>query len=155
MIREVSFDKTTYNDIPYKFEAGTPAIASAIALSVALQYLQDIGFEKIMAHEQSLLRYAVEQLQSIPNVNIIGNAQEKVGVISFTMKGVHPHDIGSIVDQYGVAIRAGHHCAMPVMTFFEIAATARASFGIYNTTDDVDRLTNALREVNKLFRIIS
>ncbi len=153
MISHVSFAKTTYNDLPYKFEAGTPAIAEVIALGTALEYIESIGWDFIRNHEQQLLAYATEALSSLPFIKLIGTAEEKIGVISFTMEGVHPHDVGSIVDQYGVAIRAGHHCAMPIMDFFNIPATARASFGLYNTLSDIDQLLQALQEVRKIFKL--
>lgn len=154
MILQVSFEKSTYNEIPFKFEAGTPAIAEVIALGTALQYLNNLGWDFITGHEKTLLQYATEKLSAVPGLKIIGTAKEKVGVISFTMEGVHPHDIGSIVDQSGVAIRTGHHCAMPIMDFFNIPATARASFGIYNTIDDIDQLITGLQEVRRIFKCI-
>lgn len=152
MIAEVSFAKSTYKEIPFKFEAGTPAIAPAIGLSSALQYLNNVGWEAITAHEKSLLDYAVNALSTIPGIQFIGTAPNKIGVISFILDNIHPHDIGSIADQYGVAIRTGHHCAMPIMDFFKIPATARASFGIYNTFEDIDQLVEALHEVRRIFK---
>lgn len=152
MILQVSFEKSTYNEIPFKFEAGTPAIAEVIALSSALEYLNQLGWDYITAHEKALLLDATEKLSAVPGLKIIGTAKEKVGVVSFTMDGVHPHDIGSIVDQSGVAIRTGHHCAMPIMDFFNIPATARASFGIYNTIDDIDQLIAGLNDVRRIFK---
>lgn len=152
MILQVSFEKLTYNEIPFKFEAGTPAIAEVIALGTALQYLNNLGWDFMTTHEKILLQYATEKLSAVPGLKIIGAAKEKIGVISFTMDGVHPHDIGSIVDQSGVAIRTGHHCAMPIMDFFNIPATARASFGIYNTIEDVDQLIAGLQEVRRIFK---
>jgi cysteine desulfurase/selenocysteine lyase len=151
MILQVTFEKTTYNEIPYKFEAGTPAIAEAIALGRAIDYLTEIGWDYIIKNENHILAYATERLSKIPGLQIIGQAKEKVGVVSFTLEGIHPHDIGTIVDQFGVAIRTGHHCAMPIMDFFKVPATARASFGIYNTIEDIDQLIFSLKEVQKVF----
>jgi len=153
MILQVSFEKTTYKEIPLKFEAGTPPIAEAIALAKALEYLSAIGWQAIMEHETSLLNYAATALSSIPRLKILGAPQHRVGVLSFTMEGAHPHDIGTIVDQFGVAIRTGHHCAMPIMDFYGIPATARASFAIYNTLAEIDRLVSALQEVKQLFKL--
>src|SRR5262249_30920318 len=126
MIRSVSFEKTQYNDIPYKFEAGTPNIAGAIGLGAAVDYISTVGREAIAAHEDELLRYATEEIACVPGVTIVGTAREKAAILSFTLRGVHAHDIGTILDRYGVAIRAGHHCAMPLMERFGVAATARA-----------------------------
>ena len=151
MIESVTFAKTTYNKLPFKFEAGTPNIAGVIGLGAALAYMQEIGMTTIEQHEQALLKYATEALRAIPGLRIIGTAKHKVGVISFVLDGVHPHDIGTILDDQGVAIRAGHHCAMPVMERFGIPATARASFGVYNTVEDIDALVLGLQEVLRLF----
>ena len=151
MIERVSFTKTTYNKLPYKFEAGTPHIAGAIGLKVALDYLQAIGLDVVAEHEKKLLRYATKKLTELPDVRIIGTAAEKVGVISFVLDSVHPHDIGTILDHEGVAIRAGHHCAMPLMERFGIPACARASFGLYNSEEDVDALIAGLHAVKRLF----
>ena len=151
MILQVNFEKSTYNEIPFKFEAGTPAIAEVIAFGNALEYLERLGWDFITKHEKTLLQDATEKLSAFPGLKIIGTAKEKVGVISFTLDGVHPHDIGSILDQFGIAIRTGHHCAMPIMNFFNVPATARASFGIYNTIDDIDKLINGLHEVRRIF----
>lgn len=153
MILSVSFEKTLYNEIPYKFEAGTPPIAEVVGLAASLEYLNAIGWDIIQQHEQDLLKYATNALSSIAGLTVIGTAKEKLGVISFTLEGVHPHDIGSIVDQFGVSIRTGHHCAMPTMDFFKVAATARASFGIYNTEIDVDQLVQALDQVKRIFKL--
>lgn len=152
MISMVTFEKTLYNELPFKFEAGTPHIAGAIGLGAAIDYLNTIGIDHIARHEQDLLDYATTQARQIPDLRIVGTARHKVGILSFLMDGVHPHDIGTILDHQGVAIRTGHHCAMPVMTHFQVAATARASFAVYNTHDDVDRLFDALAEVKKVFR---
>jgi cysteine desulfurase/selenocysteine lyase len=150
MIRSVSFDKTTWNDLPYKFEAGTPHIAGPIGLAAAIQFIDAIGFDAIHAHESALLEYATNAVQSVPGVTIVGTAPHKASVISFVMDGIHPHDIGTIVDREGVAIRTGHHCAQPVMDRFGIPATARASLAMYNTTADIDALTRALVRVQEV-----
>jgi len=152
MILNVTIEKTIYNDIPYKFEAGTPAIAEVIALGTALHYLENIGFPLITQHENHLLTIATQALSEIPGIRLIGPTKDKIGVISFIMEGIHPHDIGTIVDQSGVAIRTGHHCAMPLMDFLGITATARASFGLYNTEEDIEQLVKALYEVKRLFK---
>ncbi len=151
MILTVSFEKTTYNDLPWKFEAGTPNISGAVGLAAAMDYIEHIGVEAIAAHEHRLLTLATEQLERIPGVKIVGTAAHKAAVVSFTMEGVHPHDLGTILDHEGVAIRTGHHCAMPVMTFFGIPATARASFGCYNTEKDVAALIAALGKAREVF----
>jgi len=151
MIRSVSFDKTEYNDIPYKFEAGTPNIAGAIGLGAALDYVRDVGIDAIEAHERDLLTWATERVSAIPGVRIIGTAKEKAGILSFTLDGVHAHDVGTILDHAGVAIRAGHHCAMPVMTRFGVAGTARASFALYNTREEVDALVAGIERVRRMF----
>jgi cysteine desulfurase/selenocysteine lyase len=151
MIRSVTFEKTTYNGLPYKFEAGTPNIAGAIGLGEAIDYVQAHDQEALHRHEADLLRYGAQALQSIPGVRLIGTAPRKVAVLSFLMEGVHPHDIGTIVDAEGVAIRTGHHCAQPVMDHFGVAATARASLGMYNRTQDIDALVGALGKVKELF----
>ncbi len=151
MIRRVTFEKTEYNDLPYKFEAGTPSIADTIALGAALDYVNAIGLDAIAEHEHHLLAYATEQALDIPGLRIIGTAARKGGILSFTLDRIHPHDIGTLLDHLGIAIRAGHHCAMPVMDFFDVPATARASFGLYNTFEEVDLLMDGLRQVIKLF----
>lgn len=153
MVSSVTFDKTHYAEIPYKFEAGTPAIAEVLGLAASLNYINSIGWDRIFKHEQALLHTATECLSKIPGVQILGRAKEKIGIIAFTLAGVHPHDIGSIVDQHGVAIRTGHHCAMPIMDFFGVPATARASFGIYNNEADIEQLVRALYEVKKIFKV--
>ena len=152
MIRLVRFDKTEYNDLPYKFEAGTPNIAGAIGLGAALDYVSAIGIEAIAAHERALLAYATDLVSAIPGLRIVGTAQHKASILSFTLDGIHPHDIGTILDRAGIAIRAGHHCAMPVMQRFHIAGTARASFALYNTQAEVDALAAGLREVQEMFQ---
>jgi len=151
MIKSVTFEKTTYADLPNKFEAGTPAIASQIGLGAAIDYLNIIGREKAAVYEHELLRYATERLSSIEGVRIIGTAREKLSVLSFTIDGVHPHDIGTILDQQGIAIRAGHHCAQPVMKRFNVPATARASFAFYNTKAEVDVLAGTIEKVIEVF----
>jgi cysteine desulfurase/selenocysteine lyase len=151
MILSVTFEKTTYNTIPHKFEAGTPPIAAAIGLGAAIDYVNAVGIDRIAAHEHALLEYATEALCAIPGVRIIGTARDKTAVISFNVGDVHPHDVGTILDHEGVAVRTGHHCAQPVMQRFGVPATARASFAFYNTFDEVDALAAAIRKVQKLF----
>jgi len=145
MILAVSFERTVYNELPYKFEAGTPHIAGAIGLGVAVDYLQRLGLDRIAAAEHELLEYATDRLASLPGLEIVGTAPHKAAVVSFTLRGIHPHDLGTILDSEGVAIRTGHHCAMPVMDFYGLPATARASFAFYNTRAEVDRLVDALQ----------
>jgi cysteine desulfurase/selenocysteine lyase len=151
MILSVTFEKTTYNAIPYKFEAGTPNIAGTIALAAALDYLSGIGMERIAAYEHELLAYAHEALATVPGLRFIGTAQEKAGVVSFVLEGVHPHDMGTVLDYEGVAIRTGHHCAQPVMERFCVPATARASLALYNTRAEVDALVRGLHKVREMF----
>lgn len=151
MIRMVTFEKTEYNDLPYKFEAGTPNIAGAIGFGKALEYISGIGFEAIARREQQLLAYATERAREFDGLRQIGTASEKACVLSFVLEGIHPHDLGTILDREGVAIRAGHHCAMPVMQFFKVPATARASFSIYNTEAEVDALFTALARAREIF----
>jgi len=152
MILSVSFEKTTYNALPYKFEAGTPNIAGSIGLGVALDYVSSIGLSNIAAHEQDLLHYATSRLMEVDGLRIIGTAAEKASVISFTLEGVHPHDIGTILDQEGIAIRTGHHCAQPLMMRFNVPATGRASFALYNTREEADALVAGLHKVVEVFR---
>jgi cysteine desulfurase/selenocysteine lyase len=144
MILAVSFERTIYNDLPYKFEAGTPHIAGAIGLGAAVDYLQGIGLDRIADLEHELLEYANARLAAVPGLEIVGTAPRKAAVVSFTMQGIHPHDLGTILDNEGVAIRTGHHCAMPVMEFYGVPATARASFAFYNTRAEIDSLVDAL-----------
>tara|TARA_B100002049_G_C16049698_1_gene362897 strand:- start:321 stop:1280 length:960 start_codon:yes stop_codon:yes gene_type:complete len=151
MISSVTFEKTTYNEIPYKFEAGTPHIAGAIGLGAAIKYLTGLGFDQVALHERELLAYATDALQQIPGLKLIGTAPEKASILSFVMEGIHPHDIGTIVDREGVAIRTGHHCTQPVMDRFGIPATARASLAMYNTRNDIDALVAALEQVRRVF----
>ena len=152
MIRSVTFAKTTYNDVPFKFEAGTPNIEGAIGLGAAVDYLSGIGMEAVAAHEKDLLQYATKRLTAIKGVRILGNAKDKAAVISFVVEGVHPHDVGSLLDREGVAVRTGHHCAQPVMDRYGVPATSRASFGLYNTRADVDVFIAALEKVVAMFR---
>jgi cysteine desulfurase / selenocysteine lyase len=151
MILTVSFEKTTYNELPWKFEAGTPNISGAVGLAAAMDYIESLGIDAIAAHEQRLLQRATAELTRLPDIELIGTAAHKAAVLSFVMKGVHPHDLGTILDTEGVAVRTGHHCAMPVMTFFGLPATARASFGCYNTEGDVERLVAALGRAREVF----
>jgi cysteine desulfurase / selenocysteine lyase len=151
MILSVTFEKTTYNTIPFKFEAGTPPIMAAIVLGAAIDYLQNIGMDNIAAHEHALLEYATAQINDMPGVRIIGTAKNKASVISFAIDGVHPHDIGSLLNQEGVAVRTGHHCAQPVMQRYRVPATSRASFAFYNTMAEVDALIAGIRTVQKVF----
>jgi cysteine desulfurase/selenocysteine lyase len=151
MIRTVAFERSTYAAIPDKFEAGTPAIASQIGLGAAIDYLNALDRAAAHAHEQELLRYATEKISAIEGVRIIGNAREKASVLAFVVDDVHPHDVGTILDQEGIAIRAGHHCAQPVMQHFQVPATARASFAFYNTKEEVDRLISAVHKVIEVF----
>ncbi|HSF48599.1 MAG TPA: cysteine desulfurase, partial [Burkholderiales bacterium] len=151
MIRYVSFERTEYNVLPYKFEAGTPNIAGTIGLGAALDYLSSIGLEKIAAHEHELLEYATQAISEVRGVRLIGAAREKASMLSFLLEGVHPHDVGTILDRDGIAVRAGHHCAMPVMQRFGVAATVRASFGLYNTREEVDALIAGLNRVKEFF----
>jgi cysteine desulfurase/selenocysteine lyase len=151
MILAVSFDGTTYNQLPYKFEAGTPHISGAVGLAAAIDYVDGIGLTRIAAYEHGLLTYATERLQAIDGLTIVGTAAHKSSLVSFTLAGVHPHDLGTILDQEGIAIRTGHHCAMPVMQFFDLPATARASFAFYNTRAEIDRLAQAVAAARALF----
>ncbi|HET9282522.1 MAG TPA: cysteine desulfurase [Candidatus Angelobacter sp.] len=150
MIASVTFDKTIYNRLPYKFEAGTPNIADTIGLGAAIEYLNNLGPEQVEAHEAELLAYATSKVESIPGVQIIGTAREKAGVLSFVIEDIHPHDIGTILDREGIAVRTGHHCAQPVMQRFNIPATVRASFGLYNTREEVDVLAAGIRKVREV-----
>lgn len=146
MIKEVSFAKTTYAPLPHKFEAGTPNISGAIAFGEAINYLNTIGFNNIEAYENLLLNYATQQLQTIENLEIYGTAKEKTSVISFNLKGIHPYDVGTILDKLGIAVRTGHHCAQPIMDFYNIPGTVRASFAFYNTKEEIDRLVEAVKK---------
>jgi cysteine desulfurase/selenocysteine lyase len=151
MIASVSFEKTTYQGIPYKFEAGTPDIAGVVGLGAAIDYVSAIGLDRVAAHERELLRQASEALASVPGLRLIGTAREKAAVVSFVMDGVHPHDVGTVLDQQGIAVRTGHHCAQPVMARYGVPATVRASFALYNDASDVEALVRGLAEVRKVF----
>ncbi|MES2221172.1 MAG: cysteine desulfurase [Acidobacteriota bacterium] len=151
MIQSVTFEKTLYNRLPYKFEAGTPHVAGAIGLAAAIDYLSKIGLEAIAAHEHDLLAYGTTALNAVPGLRLIGTAKEKAGVLSFVMEGIHPHDIGTVLDRQGIAIRTGHHCAQPLMQRFGIPATARASLGVYNTTDELDALVAGIYKLKEVF----
>jgi len=152
MILSVTFEKTTYNVTPHKFEAGTPPIAAAITLGAAVDYMESVGIERIHAHETDLLDYATDQVNRLPGVRIIGTAEKKAAVLSFIVDGVHPHDVGTLLNEEGVAIRTGHHCAQPVMRRFGIPATSRASFAFYNTLAEVDALVAGIKKVQKVFK---
>jgi cysteine desulfurase/selenocysteine lyase len=151
MILHVSFEGTTYNELPYKFEAGTPHISGAVGLAAAIDYVDTIGLDKIGAWESTLLAHAHARLGAIEGLRIIGTAAHKAGLVSFVVEGVHPHDLGTILDEEGVAIRTGHHCAMPAIEFFKVPATARASFGLYTTLEEIDRLGQAIETARTLF----
>jgi cysteine desulfurase/selenocysteine lyase len=151
MIRSVTFEKTEYNDLPYKFEAGTPNIAGAIGLGAAIDYVERVGIGAIAAYEDALLDYATRRVEAIPGLRIVGTAAHKAAIVSFTLDGVHAHDVGTILDNEGIAVRAGHHCAMPVMERFGIAGTARASFALYNTFDEIDALAAGIERVQRMF----
>jgi len=153
MIRSVTFERTEYNELPWKFEAGTPHIIGAVGLGAAIDYVQSIGYDAIGAHEGALLGYALRELSKINSLRLIGQPRHRSGVISFALGEVHPHDIGTILDQDGICVRAGHHCAQPTMDRFGVSATTRASFGIYNDRDDVDALVAGLRKVQEMFRL--
>ena len=151
MIKSVTFEKTIYNDVPHIFEAGTPNIVGAIGLAKAIEFIENVTIERIEKHEMDLLNYATEKINSIEGVEIVGNAENKTSVISFVMGDIHPHDIGTIMDNLGIAIRAGHHCTQPIMDFYNVPATARASFAIYNTEEDVDKLVEGIQKVKEVF----
>jgi cysteine desulfurase/selenocysteine lyase len=151
MISSVTFEKILYNKVPHKFEAGTPDISGVIGLGAAIDYLGKLGLDEVSRHEQDVLSYATESVSGLPGVRLIGTAKEKTGVLSFVMDGIHPHDIGTVLDQEGVAVRTGHHCAQPLMERFGVAATTRASFGLYNTREEVDALIRGIRKVQEVF----
>jgi cysteine desulfurase/selenocysteine lyase len=151
MIASVTFERTTYNTLPYKFEAGTPNVAGVVGLGAAIDYIRSVGMPAIAAHERDLLQYATQRLSSIPGIRIVGTARDKASVVSFVLEGVHPHDIGTILDREGIAIRTGHHCTQPVMEFFGVPATSRASFGLYNTREEIDALAAAIGKVKEVF----
>ena len=151
MILEVTFDATVFNELPYKFEAGTPNIAGTIGFGAAVDYLQSVGMEKISEHEKTLHSYMVSKLSSVDGLRLIGTAAHQASVQSFMLNDIHPHDLGTLLDHQGVAVRTGHHCAMPVMQRFGLPGTTRASLGLYNNTDDIDRLIAALLKAQKVF----
>jgi cysteine desulfurase/selenocysteine lyase len=151
MISKVTFEETTYNELPHKFEAGTPDIAGAIGLGAAIEYVSKIGIVNIKTYENSLLDYAAKQVSEIPGLKIIGTAKEKAAVLSFVLENIHPHDIGTFLDFEGVAIRTGHHCTQPLMQRFKIPATSRASFAMYNTKEEIDVLVNGLKKIIEVF----
>lgn len=153
MIHKVSFERSTYTDVPQRFEAGTPNIAGVIGLDAAIAYVQQVGLNAIARHEDRLLEHATRELQPLPGLRILGTASHKAGIVSFVLDDIHPHDLGTILDTEGVAIRAGHHCAMPLMTRFGVPGTARASFALYNTHEDIDALVAALKKAQKLFGV--
>ena len=151
MISSVSFEKTVYNKVPYKFEAGTPDMSGAVGLHAAIDYLSQLGMNKVAAHEHELLAYATQRLSAIKDLRLIGTARQKAGVLSFVIQGIHAHDVGTILDQEGIAVRTGHHCAQPVMEIFGVDATARASFGLYNTKEEIDALVRGIQRVKEVF----
>ena len=150
MIKEVTFEKTTYACLPHKFEAGTPNIAGGIVLGVAIDYLNEIGFDNIAAYEQELLAYGTEQLSKLDGIEFYGTTAEKTSVISFNFKGIHPYDVGAIIDKLGIAVRTGHHCAQPIMNYFDIPGTIRASFAFYNTKEEIDAMIEALKKAQMM-----
>lgn len=150
MIQQVTFEKTTYNELPFKFEAGTPAVSDVIGLQTAIQYIEEIGVENILQHEQKLLQYATQQLSTIEGIRIYGTAPQKAAIISFNLEKIHPYDAGVIIDHMGVAVRTGHHCTQPVMQHFQIPGTIRASFALYNTEEEVDRLIEAVKRAQMM-----
>jgi cysteine desulfurase/selenocysteine lyase len=150
MILTVSFERTTYNALPWKFEAGTPNVAGVVAFGAAIEYVESIGLQRIADHERSLLEYATARLSAVPGLTLIGTAPDKASLVSFVVEGIHPHDLGTILDVEGIAIRTGHHCAMPVMDFFGVPATARASFALYNTRAEVDALVNGVERAREM-----
>ena len=151
MIDRVTFEKTTYAELPFKFKAGTPHIAGIIALATAIDYVNGIGFDAIAAHEHDLLSYATERMAAMNSISVVGTAAEKAAILSFNINDVHPHDVGTILDHDGIAVRTGHHCAQPVMDRFDLAATVRASFGLYNTRAEVDALVEGIYRVQEMF----
>lgn len=152
MISEVSFEKTTYNELPYKFEAGTPAVGDVVALETAIRYIEDIGWNTILTLEDNIMNYCCEQLQTLPGIRFIGQAPHRTGVVSFLLGDLHPFDVGTLIDQMGVALRTGHHCAQPVMDFFQVVGTLRASFAVYTTGEDIDRMIQALKKAQAMLQ---
>ena len=152
MIKEVTFEKTTYACLPHKFEAGTPNIAGGIVLGTAIDYLNGVGFDKIAAYEQELLVYATKRLSELEGIEFYGTTKDKTSVISFNFKGIHPYDVGAIIDKLGIAVRTGHHCAQPIMNYFGIPGTIRASFAFYNTKEEIDSMIEALKKALSMLR---
>lgn len=152
MIETVTFEKTTYNELPHKFEAGTPDIAGAVGLGTAIEYIQSIGYDAIHAHEAELLDYATQQLQQVEGIRLIGTARDKASVISFLIEGIHPYDLGTILDKLGIAVRTGHHCTQPLMERFGIPGTVRASLAFYNNKNDIDRLVEGVKRAVAMLR---
>jgi cysteine desulfurase/selenocysteine lyase len=151
MIKSVTFEKTIYNNLPHKFEAGTPNIAGGIGLGAAIDFINSIGFDFIQSHEAELIRFATSQLSSIKGIRFIGTAKERAGLVSFVLNGIHPYDTGVILDKLGIALRTGHHCTQPVMNFFKVPGTVRASFAVYNTKDEIVKLVEGIERVQKMF----
>lgn len=151
MIKTVTFEKTTFNELPYKFETGTPNVADVIGFDAALNYLEKVGMDNIKAHESELLNYVIEKLHTVEGIHIYADGAEKAGVVSFNIKDIHPYDAGTIMDKFGIALRTGNHCAQPVMDSFQIPGTLRASFGLYNTKEEVDQLIKAIEKVQQMF----
>jgi cysteine desulfurase/selenocysteine lyase len=151
MIASVTFEKTIYNELPYKFEAGTPNVSGSIGLGAAVRYVNEVGLDRIEAYEKELLDYGTRAVSAIPGLRLIGTAKEKASVLSFVLEGVHPHDVGTVLDREGVAVRAGHHCAQPVMQRFGVPATTRASLAFYNTRAEIDTLAAAIHKVKEIF----
>ena len=151
MIKTVTFEKTTFNELPYKFETGTPNVADVIGFDAALSYLEGIGMNNIKSHESDLMTYAIEKLNSIDGIRIYGEETNKAGVISFNISDIHPYDAGTIIDKFGIALRTGNHCAQPVMDSYQIQGTLRASFGLYNTKEEVDKMIDAISKVQVMF----
>jgi cysteine desulfurase/selenocysteine lyase len=151
MISTVTFAESTWADLPAKFEAGTPNIAGVVGLGAAIDWVADLGLDVVGSYERELLEYATAQVSSVPGVRVVGTARERASILSFAVEGIHPHDVGQVLDAEGIAIRAGHHCAQPVMAHFGVAATARASFAVYNTRDEVDALVRGIHRVKQVF----
>ena len=151
MISSVTFEKTIYNKVPHKFEAGTPDMSGAVGLKLALDFIEDLGRDRIREHEEALTGYAIDRLSRIPSLNLLDGGQRRLSVLSFTLDGVHPHDVGTVLDQHGVAVRVGNHCAQPLMDKLGIAGTVRASLGVYNDRDDIDALAAAVEACREMF----
>lgn len=151
MIKEVTFEKTTFNELPFKFEAGTPNVGDVLGMEAAIRFISYLRIDEIALHEQELLKYTVQQLKTLDNIRFIGTAPEKTSVVSFVFNDIHPYDTGTILDKLGIAVRTGHHCAQPVMDFFEVPGTVRISLAIYNTKSEIDQLITALKQVREMF----